>query len=650
MCGIAGVLTAHRAPHRLLLTRMATLLRHRGPDSEYIWIGAGLGLAVRRLSIVNLAEGHQPAVSNDGQVVAILNGEIFNHIELRACLEKEGLRVPPGSDAAVLPAAYQHWGENFVAHLNGDFAIAIWSAPERTLRLYRDRAGVRPLYYTYSDDGDFVFASEVKALFAHDRVPRALSPAALAQIASYWSTVDGTSAFKNVSQVPAGCYAVVPADRNSLRICRYWDIPFRPIAPRSATADETENSIAQFRALLADAVRLRLRADVEVATYTSGGIDSAIVNLIAAGQGRRVPRTFSMAFEDPVYDEGPYQRLVAKHLGLPHTELVCRLQDIYDYFPKAVFHAEQPLFRTAPVPMLMLSEAVRAAGIKVVMTGEGADEVAWGYDLFQEAHIRRFWSRQPNSTWRPRLLRRLYSYMPQFQNPRLFDLSLDFFRGDLENVSDPLYPYHTRIANSRATHDYFHPDVKAAIAATPPTQALVASLPTDFASRSLAEKCQYLEMKTLLSGYLLASQGDRMQSANSVEGRFPYLDHRLIEMLADMPPNLKLRQSQGKWILRNSYVDQLPSQTLQRPKFAYRAPGIEAFVGDGAGYVEAALSPDTIASAGLFDATRVQALWKKIRVKKTGFTTREQLSFTQILSTQLLFQMYCHNDVRPITT
>ena len=253
-------------------------------------------------------------------------------------------------------------------------------------------------------------------------------------------------------------------------------------------------------------------------------------------------------------------------------EVRCDAQSIYENLLHVIRHTESPIFRTAPVPMYLLSQRVAREGIKVVLTGEGADEVAWGYDIFREAKIRRFWSRQPESKSRPLLFGKLYAYLPQFRDKRHLHLFVDFFKQELQQTSSPLYSHQTRIANSRAAYLFLSTRLKEYIEKQSPTQALIDSLPSDFGRRTLLEKCQYLEMRTLLQGYLLSSQGDRMLSAHGVEGRFPYLDHHLIEFLAGLPERYRLRGLYDKAILRETFRSDLPPCIAQRPKFAFRCP------------------------------------------------------------------------------
>jgi asparagine synthase (glutamine-hydrolysing) len=639
MCGIIGFLRGRPGDDESLGRSMLEQVRYRGPDAGYLHLDGPAALGVRRLAIVNVAHGPQPTFSDDGEIAAVFNGEVYNHRELRAELTACGYRLRDGSDAEVIPHAYRRWGLDFPSHFNGDFAIAVWDRRRRQLILARDRLGVKPLFYTRAG-GDFLFASEVKSLFAHPAVERRLDPRFLAQVFTFWTGLDTGSPFAGVSQVAAGTVRAFDARHQLVGEHRYWDVPYRATVP--AFRGNFREGQEAYRAELRKAVGLRLQADVPVGTYTSGGIDSAAVNVVAFKDvGHRETRTFSVTFEDRLFDESDHQRRVARSLGLESHEVRVGAADMYANFARAVYHAEAPLFRTAPVPMFLLSRRVAAARVKVVLTGEGSDEIAWGYDLFREAKLRRFWSRQPQSRARPQLFRKLYAYLPQFQNPRHLQLLVDFFRTGMGRPDLPLYSHQTRIANSAAGHVLLSRAMKEGIAARPPEEDLIDSLPADFADRSLLERCQYLEMKTLLHGYLLSSQGDRMLSAHGVEGRFPYLDHHVIEFLAGVPASFRLRGLHDKAILREAFRADLPAGICERPKFAFRAPELNAFLADPHGLVAAHLDPTAVAEAGVFDPAAVAQFRQRLaRTPAEQFSTRDNLAFIQLLSTQLLYAQH----------
>ena len=321
-----------------------------------------------------------------------------------------------------------------------------------------------------------------------------------------------------------------------------------------------------------------LRADVPVGSYLSGGLDSSLV----AALGRRVKgdrfSTYSIRFEDAEYDETPFQRLMASSIESDHQEITVTRRDIADVFPEVVYHAERPLLRTAPAPLYLLSRLVHESGIKVVLTGEGADEMFAGYDLFREGKVRRFWGRQPASTIRPRLLERLYPYLARSPVAQR-TMAAQFFGRGRERWAEPGFSHQTRWQPAAALQRLFTPDLRREASRVDVTERLLAGLPEEFGRWSFLAQDQYLEVRTLLSGYLLSSQGDRMLMAHSVEGRFPFLDIGLVDLANSLPASYKLRGLDEKHVLKLAATGLVPDEIIQRPKQPYRAPDALSFVG-----------------------------------------------------------------------
>ena len=407
MCGIAGILSGANgaSPSRDELARMIAQLHHRGPDGTGFLCEGGIGLAHARLSIIDLAGGDQPIHNEDRSVWVVFNGEIFNYIELRAELEQAGHRFYTHSDTEVIVHLYEQHGADFVQHLNGQFAIALWDARASRLVLARDRTGIRPLFYTTAA-GRLLFASEVKALFAVEGVPRRLDPLALAETFTYWAPLAPRCVFEGVKSLPPGHVMVVEGGQQKISCYWDWQFPDQPVASTRSAEDYAD----ELRELLIDAVRLQLRADVPVGAYLSGGLDSSIITSLIHNFTDVPLRTFSLTFDDDEFDESAYQQQLVDYLGTKHSQVRCTRADIAAAFPRALWHTESPILRTAPTPLMLLSGLVRDQGYKVVLTGEGADEVFGGYDLFKEAKVRRFMARQPDSRARPQLLKRLYPY------------------------------------------------------------------------------------------------------------------------------------------------------------------------------------------------------------------------------------------------
>jgi asparagine synthase (glutamine-hydrolysing) len=395
------------------------------------------------------------------------------------------------------------------------------------------------------------------------------------------------------------------------------------------------------REALERATRLRMiRADVPVGSYLSGGLDSSLV----AALGRRVKGekflTFSIRFEDAEYDETRYQRAAAALIESDHRDIVVRRADIAAAFPEVVRHAERPLLRTAPAPLFLLSKLVRDSGIKVVLTGEGADEMFAGYDLFREGRVRRFWGRAPASTCRPRLLDRLYPYLTRSPVAQQA-MAREFFGRGRERWASPGFAHQTRWQSAAALQRLFAPALREAAQREDVVARLLAALPAEFRGWSFLAQDQYLEVRTLLSGYLLSSQGDRMLMAHSVEGRFPFLDAEVVELANALPASYKLRGLDEKHVLKGAGRGLVPPEILRRPKQPYRAPDALSFVGPGAPeWVREVVAERAVADAGVFDPRAVERLWRKCEASggSEQFSNADNMALVGVLSTGLLHE------------
>lgn len=636
MCGIAGSFHARGAPPEAAIHARAMIERvqHRGPDGYGFFNDPHVALAHARLSILDLATGDQPIHNEDRSVWVVFNGEIFNYIELRKDLEAAGHRFYTRSDTEVIVHLYEEYGDAFVQHLNGQFAIALWDQPRRRLLLTRDRAGIRPLFHARVG-GALVFASEIKSILALPDAPRALDVAALGQIFTFWSALPPATAFTGIRALAPGCTLTIDADGE--RIERYWDWSFPEHVPSQSL--DIDRLAAELRELLIDSVRLQLRADVPVGAYLSGGLDSSSIAVLIKRFTNTPLRTFSVEFEDAEFDESGHQLEMARALAGQHTRVMCRKQDIAACFPQLLRHVETPLLRTAPAPLMMLAAHVREQRFKVVLTGEGADEVFGGYDLFKEAKIRRFWARNPASKWRPGLLQRLYGYL-RYSPVASGVLARQFFGQSLEGEADVAFAHGTRWNTTRRLWQFFSRDARAALDERTPQAVLSESLPADFGRWLPLGRDQYIEAHTLLSGYLLSSQGDRVAMAHSVEGRFPFLDHRLIDFASRLHPALKIHGLNEKFLLKHAMRDLLPESIRTRTKQPYRAPDSLSFQGaDAPAYVRELMSPEHIRSRGYFDSEAVSRLVEKCRAGRSiGFA--DNMAFVGILSTMLLDEIF----------
>jgi asparagine synthase (glutamine-hydrolysing) len=641
MCGIAGFI-GKKPAEATSLHRMLASIGHRGPDSFSGFVEGGVALGTARLAIVDLLGGIQPALSEDRKVAVVFNGEIFNYLDLRRELIEKGAQFKTRSEVETLLQLYLAEGVGFVERLNGQFAIAVWDGRSGDLHLFRDRFGIRPLFWTKTGDG-ICFGSEIKAILASGVIEPRLDPRSLVETFRFWTNIGDTTAFENVRQLPPA-HMLSLSSGGELRVRRYWTWPFsHEVEPLELPSDEAY--FQRFREEFEASLNRQRMADVQVASYLSGGIDSSVV---AARLSRIAPglKTYSIAFEDGEYDESAAQKLVAESLGLDHTTETVAGSDIAKIFPQVVWQTEAPLFRTAPSPLYLLSRRVHADGIKVVMTGEGADEILLGYDLFREANIRAFWRKQPQSNWRAALFRRLYAYLPQYRNPRYFNLVLDFYRPTLD-APDRHFAMAPRWANGQALEQYFSDDLRAKVGAFDPVAEFDRWIPEGYASADHVGRAQYVEIASLLGNYLLSSQGDRMSLSHGVEGRYPYLDNQFVDFCARLPRRLKLRGMRDKFILRNAFADSLPEAVRNRPKVAYQAPDMKAFFSDGKAvdYAEHLFSPERIKVAGYFDPVLAEQLMtkgKSFQLARAGM--RDNAAFTLILSTMLLDEIFVRGE------
>lgn len=643
MCGLVGYCGAGFAPEDGvgLLAGMSRVIAHRGPDEDGIWSEENAGLGHRRLSIIGVADGQQPMTSPDGSLMIAYNGEVFNYVELREELKARGHLFRTQSDTEVILNLYAEHGPACIAHLNGDFAFALWDSRSRRMMLARDRMGVRPLFYTSVGERIY-FASEIKALLRVPGVVAEVDPFALDEIFTLWAPLAPRTGFKGIAELPPGHFMLVEGGQASTH--RYWSLDFPDEDEAGDTRPEAEIA-EELLAILDDATRIRMRADVPVGAYLSGGLDSSIISAIAAGHTAHQLSTFSVSFASKDHDESGFQQLMAEQLGTAHSSTHCGNADIARVFPQVIAHTERPILRTAPAPLLMLSGLVREKNIKVVLTGEGADEVFAGYDIFKEAKVRRFCARQPQSRLRPALFRRLYPYLPGLKAQSAQYLAA-FFGVEGADLEDPLASHRPRFRSTAAAKLFYSGDLRASLAGYDAAAELADQLPARFARWHPLHRAQYLETRYLLPGYILSSQGDRMAMAHGVEGRFPFLDHRLVEFAATLPPALKLKGLTEKFILRRAAKHLLPPSIGQRTKQPYRAPDSQAFVAGGMPeYVREMMDPKAIGNAGLFNPSAVDKLMRKAGAQGVdGF--RDNTAFVGILSTQLWRQHFSVTGLR----
>ena len=614
---------------------MIYTLNHRGPDAYGFYSDESVGLAHARLSIIDLEGGDQPIHNEDGGIQVIFNGEIFNYIELRGELEKLGHLFYTQSDTEVIVHLYEEYGQKFVDYLNGQFAIALWDKKVQQLILVRDRVGIRPLFFTHSNDRLY-FASEIKALLSNSSIDRSINIDALGQIFSYWAPLPPNSIFKGISSLPPGHVMIVKKGEISQRGYWDWKFPTEQIIVDSSAEELAE----ELRDLLVDSVRLQLQADVPVGAYLSGGLDSSVITSLIKNFTDVPLRTFSVAFEDEEFDESNFQKELMNYLGTRHTQVLCKKSDIGESFPKVIWHSESAILRTAPTPLMLLSSAVKSAGYKVVLTGEGADEVFGGYDLFKEAKIRRFWARQPDSKIRPLILQRLYPYLKHSPITNEAYAKI-FFQQGLDSINKPYFSHVPRWITTSRTKQFFNPEIQEHFKGDDNYQSIESMLPGEISQWQPLNRDQYIEAHTLMSGYLLNSQGDRVAMANSVEGRVPFLDHRVIEFANLLPARYKIMGTNEKYLLKRAMKGLIPESIRKRTKQPYRAPDSQCFfINDKSpAYVEDLLSEISLKGAGYFNPAAVKKLVKKCKAGKAiGFG--DNMAFVGILSTMLLHELF----------
>jgi len=636
MCGIVGILNLSK-PHPIEeanLRHMLGMIRHRGPDEFGIYMDSSVGLGSARLNIIDPVSGQQPITNEDETLWMVFNGGIYNHVELRAELKARGHRFATNTDAEVVLHLYEDCGPTCLDHLNGPFAIAIWDSQQCALFMARDRVGIRPLFYTQRD-GALIFGSEIKALLADPRLSAEVDPVSLDQVFTFWSTLSPRTIFRDIFEVPPGHYMI--ARDGHIQINRYWGLSF---SAGSVTQTPAIDEVAEeLCALLIDATRLRLRADVPVGAYLSGGLDSSTITALIRGHADSHLETFSIAFSDPAFDESAHQQLMAQFLGTDHHVVHCDYADIGRVFPDVIWHTEMPMVRTAPAPLFLLSSLVNQHNLKVVLTGEGADEFLGGYNIYKEAKVRRFWAKNPESAMRPLLLQRLYPYVAHLSSGGGAYLTA-FFKERLTDVNAPDYSHAIRWRNTARLKRFLSNEMKAALAEGNGIPIERVPLDEAFFDWEPLARAQYLEITIFLSQYLLPAQGDRVAMAHSVEGRMPFLDHRLIEFCNQLPPTFKLRGLQEKYLLKRAVSHLLPEETWRRTKRPYRAPIHRSFFNEFTpDYVRDLLSPGDIEGRGLFNPRATTQLIRKIE-RGIPLGESDDMALVGILSAQLVHQLF----------
>jgi len=633
MCGIAGVYRyqKHIGLRAESLNAALKLISHRGPDdTRSVVVDDDFMAGSVRLSIEALEGGAQPITI--GNLTVGFNGEIFNYKELARKYELEGLAV--SSEVHFLLHAWRKKRFDLFHELDGQFAIFIYDSSKQELILARDPFGIRPLFYA-SHDGGLFFCSEIKGIFKLASNDFAFDEIGIAEIAMLWTTIGDRTVFENVKQIKKGHYACINAE--GIYQTSYYDEPLLSENPRTFSS---KAEAADFlKASLEASVNSQIHGEVGYASYLSGGIDSSalafFLNKISRNSGLN---TFSIGFENEEYDERAAQNAVKQALNVRNKSILISKGDIANNFRSVINHAETVLFRTAPVPLYLLSKEVHNSGYKVVYTGEGADEILLGYDLFAEARIRRFWSRSPASKWRPNLFKILYSYLPQFNNSRYFSIMREFYQKSIAETDDVFYSHLIRWSQFKQVSSFFNFSRANGHIEEEIFKDINSSLPASFNRASFDRKAQVLEIETLLHGYLLSSQGDRMSMAHSVESRYPFLGKAFVRDMAMISDHQKTFGVRSKDLFREAMKGLLPHEIVFRPKVAYQAPEAKCFLSSSHITEQAIFLNDSCGSTGLICKESLMALNSKITnefsSERLGF--RENMAYVMCMSlTQL---------------
>ena len=621
MCGIAGLFDLY-GRHKVegeLLVSMANTLKHRGPDDSGFYVEDHLGLAFRRLSIVDLVEGNQPHYNEDRDVISICNGEIYNYRELRDLLTSKGHRFNTHCDVEILVHLYEEYGFDFLNKLNGQFAMAIYDKKGRTLFLARDHVGISPLFYTVVG-GTLIFASEIKAILIHPSVQRDVDLTGLDQIFTFPGLVSPRTMFKNIYSLGPG--HLMKAGNGNIETMKYWDLNY-PLE------DELEDSRPEtfyrerLDELIRQAIKYRVHADVPVGFYLSGGVDSSLIaavikDIYPEGEWH----SFSIGFNEADIDERKYQRLISNQVGSTHHEIVFDWSDISNRLKDAVYHAEYPLKESYDTCSLALSELVRKNGFKVVLTGEGADEMFAGYVGYRFDQLR------------------------QEQEDDLLDVAIA-----MENqIREKLW------GDSRFLYErnfYEFKEIKAAIYSDVLNDNLNEFDCTNqegFIDKSKVihrhpiHKRSYIDFKLRISDHLLADHGDRVAYANSVEARYPFLDIDVIEFVKMIPPNLLLNGAKEKYILRKVSEKYLPEELTGREKFAFVAPGSPYLLKQNIQWMNDLLSYEKIKREGFFNPDTIERL--KTRSCANHFTINQTFD-NDLLMIVLTFEIFLEMFMAP---
>lgn len=594
MCGICGIvsLNAQHSVDEQLLASMNATLQHRGPDDSGCYVTPMVGLAMRRLSIIDLSTGKQPIGNEDGSVWVVFNGEIYNFRRLRQQLEKKGHAFKTETDTEVIVHAYEEYGDDCVHHFNGMFAFALWDNAHRRLLIARDRLGIKPLYYHASAER-LAFASELKALIADPTVPREIDLQALDHFLTLEYIPTPRTIFSQVHKLPPGHRLIV--ENGDCQVQQYWRIPYQPVKLSE------EATVARLQELIQDAVQLRMIADVPLGAFLSGGIDSSAIVAFMSEASARPVRTFSIGFENVTYNELPYARLVSQRFGTNHHEEILN-PHIADTAERLVRHLDEPFADFSIFPTYLVSEVARQS-VKVVLSGDGGDEIFGGYDTYVAQNLARRYERWLPAVVRRRALPMVSDLVPPHPAKKGF---INKSKRFIEGAALPPALQHTRwmiFMNGADRRRLYAPDLYHALDTTGNgVEGFMSAYFAQAAERDPLAQQQYVDVNTYLVDDIL-TKVDRMSMAVSLEARVPLLDHRIVEFALNLPPHMKLKGNNTKILLRKAVEGLLPAEVLDKPKEGFSIP-LKHWLREASALrpmMLDLLAPDTVRRRGYFD-------------------------------------------------
>ena len=602
MCGICGIALSSRSGavvQRATLERMRDVMTHRGPDGAGVFIDGPVGLGHRRLSIVDPNAGQQPMASDDGAVQIVYNGEVYNHPEIMARFKAEGRPYHTHCDTESVLHVYERDGFRAPASLRGMFAFAIWDRRRRTLFIARDRFGVKPLYYAVTDDGSLYFGSEIKSILASGAVAATLDEAALPEYLSSHSTFGRRTMFAGIQRLEAG-HTLVWQD-GEIRIEPYWDLHF---AEKLGHSRSEASLVTEYGERFREAVRMRLMADVPLGTFLSGGIDSAAITAVMAGLIDEPVRTFSVAFAERDANELSYARLVAERFRTEHREVVVTPAEFFDALPRMIWHEDEPIAHPSSIPLYFVSK-LAAEHVKVVLTGEGSDEVLGGYNRYRTTlYNMRLGAGYTHVIPGPgrAAIRRAIEALPRGSRVRQ-KLARTFLAlpADLES----LYLDNFAVFSRQRLRELWSPDARRRLGGLSPYASAEQYMAANDTT-TLLDELLYVDTKTYLHELLMKQ--DQMSMAASIESRVPFLDHELVEFAARLPDRMKVRGLTTKHVLRQSMTGLLPDEILSRKKMGFPVPVGAWLRGPYRFVLDELVLGSRALGRGLFDETALRRL------------------------------------------